>query len=127
MADICKRADDYYLVCSGTDGALALGILRVIIDKKLYDKSFVENWVTGFEELEEYVNSKTLEEWAGISGLEVKDVTHLAYQLAKKTTLVMYTGLEYSNSGVQTIRAIYTIWALLGKLDVPGSFVGLGD
>jgi anaerobic selenocysteine-containing dehydrogenase len=122
MADICKRADDYYLVRSGTDGALALGILRVIIDKKLYDKSFVENWVTGFEELEEYVNSKTLEEWAGISGLEVKDVTHLAYQLAKKekTTLVMYTGLEYSNSGVQTIRAIYTIWALLGKLDVPG-------
>ena len=122
MTDICKRADNYYLVRSGTDGALALGILKVIIDEELYDKNFVENWVIGFEELKEYVNSKTLEEWAGISRLEVGNVIHLAHQLAKKekTTLVMYTGLEYSNSGVQTIRAIYTIWALLGKLDVPG-------
>jgi len=102
MADICKRADDYYLVRSGTDGALALGILRVIIDKKLYDKSFVENWVTGFEELEEYVNSKTLEEWAGISGLEVKDVTHLAYQLAKKEK--NYLGYVY-RTGIFKFRS----------------------
>ncbi|NIR43858.1 MAG: molybdopterin oxidoreductase, partial [Gemmatimonadetes bacterium] len=32
----------------------------------------------------------------------------------------MYTGLEYSDSGVQAIRAVFTLWALAGQLDVPG-------
>lgn len=110
------------MVRSGTDGALALGLLKVIIDERLYDQAFVNNWTVGFAELRDYINSKTLEEWAAISGLKAKDINRLARQLAakEKTTLTMYTGLEYSNSGVQTIRAIYTIWALLGKLDKPG-------
>ncbi|NLJ73161.1 MAG: molybdopterin-dependent oxidoreductase [Syntrophomonadaceae bacterium] len=125
VTDICKRADDYYLVRSGTDGALALGVLKVIIDEKLYDKDFVDNWVLGFAELEEYVNTKTLEEWASIACLEADDIINLATSLARqeKTTLLMYTGLEYSNSGVQAIRAIYTIWALLGKLDQLGGLL----
>lgn len=112
------------MVRSGTDGALALGLLKVIIDERLYDQAFVNNWTVGFAELRDYINSKTLEEWAAISGLKAKDINRLARQLAakEKTTLTMYTGLEYSNSGVQTIRAIYTIWALLGKLDKPGSY-----
>jgi len=78
MTDICERADDYYLVCSGTDGALALGVLKVIIDEELYDENFVENWVMGFEELEEYINSKTLREWADISDLGEEDIVRLA-------------------------------------------------
>lgn len=123
--DICKRAEEYHLVRSGTDGALALAILKVIIDEQLYDKEFVEKWVEGFEELKVYVASKTLEEWAAIPGLEPEIIRHLTHQIAEeeKTTLVMYTGLEYSNSGVQTIRAVYTIWALLGKIDIPGGLL----
>lgn len=123
--DICKRADDYYLVRSGTDGALALALLKIIIDEKLYDKDFVENWTEGFDELKEYLNSKSLEEWTAITGLNTESVIHLARQLAaeKKTALIMYSGLEYSNSGVQTIRAIYTIWAVLGKLDIRGGLL----
>lgn len=123
--DICRRSNEYHLVRSGTDGALALGILQVIIEDELYDKEFVENWVEGFEELKNYVNSKTLEEWGEILGLEADTIRHLAYQFAEeeKTTLVTYTGLEYSNSGVQTIRAVYMIWALLGKFDIPGGLL----
>ncbi|MEJ2699827.1 MAG: aminotransferase class V-fold PLP-dependent enzyme [Desulfuromonadales bacterium] len=36
---------------------------------------------------------------------------------------VMYTGLEYSDSGVQAIRAVFTLWALAGQLDVPGGLL----
>lgn len=123
--DICKRADEYHLVRSGTDGALAFAIIKIIIEEKLYDSEFVEKWTVGFNELKDYVNSKTLEEWAAIPGLEVEAIRHLAHQIAEeeKTTLVTYTGLEYSNSGVQTIRAVYIIWALLGKLDIPGGIL----
>lgn len=123
--DICKRAEEYHLVRSGTDGALALAILKIIIEEDLYNKEFVEKWTEGFKELKSYVASKTLEEWAAIPGLDPEAIRHLTYQIAEeeKTTLVMYTGLEYSNSGVQTIRAVYTIWALLGKIDIPGGIL----
>ena len=123
--DICRRSDEYHLVRSGTDGALALGIIQVIIEDELYNKEFVENWTEGFEELKAYANSKSLEEWAAIPGLVADAIRHLAHQFAEeeRTTLVTYTGLEYSNSGVQTIRAAYMIWALLGKLDIPGGLL----
>ena len=82
----------------------------------------MKNWTQGCDELKEDVNTKTLEEWAAIPGLEPEAVRSLAHQIheEEKTTLVSYTGLEYSNSGVQTIRAVYTIWALLGKIDKLG-------
>ena len=38
-----------------TDGALALGILNIIISEELYDKDFVENWTVGFQELKNRV------------------------------------------------------------------------
>lgn len=91
--DICKRAEEYHLVRSGTDGALALAILKIIIEESLYSKEFVDKWTVGFDELKSYVDSKTLEEWAAIPGLEPETIRHLAHQIAdeEKTTLVMYT------------------------------------
>lgn len=40
----------------GTDGALVLGMLNVIISEELYDKEFLEKWTTGLAELKEYLN-----------------------------------------------------------------------
>jgi len=35
----------------------------------------------------------------------------------------MYTGLEYTTSGVQNIRSVLSLWAITGNLDVPGGLV----
>jgi anaerobic selenocysteine-containing dehydrogenase len=121
-SDIAQRADQWIAVRSGTDGALALGMLRTIINENLYDHEFVEKWTVGFNELKEYVQKFTPEEVERITRVPAQAVVNLAREIAttRHASLVMYTGLEYSNSGVQNIRAVYLLWAITGNLDVPG-------
>ena len=121
-SDIACRANEWIPVRSGTDGALALGLINVIIKENLYDKEFVDNWTIGFDELKEYVNQFTPEEVERITNLPKEKVVLLAREIATthNSALHLYTGVEYTNSGVQNIRAIYILWALTGNLDVPG-------
>ncbi|UCF05912.1 MAG: IscS subfamily cysteine desulfurase [bacterium] len=106
----------------GTDGALALGLIQVLIEEELYDESFVENWTTGFEDLVQYVQHFRPEVVEHITGVPAQTVTALARKMAEArgVSQLMYTGLEFSNSGVQNIRATLVLWALAGQLDVPG-------
>ena len=121
-SDIAGRADQWVGVRSGTDGALILGLLNVVINEKLYDRKFVENWTLGFAELREYVQEFTPEKVESITRVPAETVTALAREIAntEKVSLRTYTGLEYTNSGVQSIRALYILWGLTGNLDVPG-------
>ncbi len=43
--------------------------------------------------------------------------------MRKGAAYIMYTGLEYTKSGVQNIRAVMVLWALAGQLDVEGGGV----
>lgn len=106
----------------GTDGALALAMLGVLIEEELYDEQLAEDWTVGFGELREYVRRFPPEEAERITGVPAETVRELARRIAasRGAALVMYTGLEYSNSGVQAIRAAQILWALAGQLDVPG-------
>jgi anaerobic selenocysteine-containing dehydrogenase len=107
---------------SGTDGALALGMCNALINEGLYDESFVRDWTYGFDEFAEYVRDYTPAIVEGITGVPAATVSSLAREiaLAKGASPIMYTGLEYSDSGVQTIRSTLVLWALSGQLDVPG-------
>ena len=62
----------------GTDGALGLAMLNVIINENLYDKQFVENWCLGFEELKDYVQGYTLKEAEKITWIPRKDIEKVA-------------------------------------------------
>ena len=111
----------------GTDGALALSMIEVMIDEELYDEDFAENWCHGFEELKTYVQHFRPEVAESITGVPAETIRELARRLSYATGAcpVMYTGLEYSNTGIQAIRAVHTLFALAGQLDVPGG-IGLG-
>ena len=52
---LATRAEVHLQLRPGTDGALALGLLNVVVEEDLYDHEFVENWCYGFEELAERV------------------------------------------------------------------------
>jgi cysteine desulfurase NifS len=110
----------------GTDGALALSMIGVLIDEELYDEDFAENWCHGFDELAQYVQHFSPEVAQTITGVPADTIRELARRICHATGAcpVMYTGLEYSNSGIQAIRAVFTMFALAGHLDVPGG-VGL--
>jgi len=110
----------------GTDGALALSMIGVLIDEDLYDESFAEQWCHGFDALRSYVQHFTPEVTEAITGVPADTIRDLARRIFRATGAapVMYTGLEYSNSGIQAIRAVHILFALAGQLDVPGG-IGL--
>jgi cysteine desulfurase NifS len=106
----------------GTDGALALSMIEVMIEEEIYDEGFVQKWCHGFEELASYVQHFRPEVVESITGVPADIIRDLARRICSATGAcpIMYTGLEYSNSGIQAIRAVHTLFTLAGQLDVPG-------
>ena len=106
----------------GTDGALALGLAHILIRENLIDHAFVEEWTLGYEEFAQYVQEFTPEKTAAVTGIPEDLIMELAEEIAdaEGASYVMYTGLEYTKSGVQNIRAVMVLWALAGQLDVEG-------
>ena len=119
-----EKADEWVGIRPGTDGALALGMAHVLMEKGLYDADFADDWTHGFGEFKEYVKEFPPEKVEKITWVNAKKIERLAEDFAKpKTSLLLHTGLEYTNSGVQNIRAILTLWALTGNLDRQGGLV----
>jgi len=106
----------------GTDGALALGLCNVLIEEELFDEDFVKHWTYGFDDFSRYVQHFRPSAVEHMTGVKADTVVWLARRMASAqgVSQYMYTGLEYSNSGAQAIRATLTLWALAGQLDVPG-------
>ena len=109
----------------GTDGALALGILNIIISENLYDREFVEKYTYGFEELRVRCAEYETERVAKITGLNAALIREAAHLIASTKPLALEWGcaIEQSVNAVQTCRAIFMIPALTGNYDVPGGFV----
>ena len=125
--DTAKRTGAQWVpIRPGTDGALALSMIGVLIDEDLYHEEFAENWCHGFDELASYVQHFSPDVTEKITGVPAQTIRDLARRIAGATGAcpVMYTGLEYSDSGLQGIRAVLTLFALAGQLDVPGG-IGL--
>jgi cysteine desulfurase NifS len=110
----------------GTDGALALSLIEVLIEDDLYSEEFARYWCHGFEELASYVQHFRPQMAENITGVPAETIRDLAHRIcsASGASLLMYTGLEYSNTGVQSARAVLTLFALADQLDVPGG-IGL--
>jgi len=123
---VTRTGGEWIPIRPGTDGALALSLINVLIEEDFYDEDFAEKWCHGFEELKSYVQHYTPEVTEFITGIPAKTIRKLARQLSHATgaSPLMYTGLEYSDSGIQAIRAVISLFALAGHLDVPGG-IGL--
>jgi anaerobic selenocysteine-containing dehydrogenase len=113
----------------GSDGALALGLAHILIRDDCYDKPFVEQWTLGFDEFAAYVEEFTPARVADLTGIDEGTIEDLAGRIAdaEGASYIMYTGLEYTKSGVQNIRAVMVLWALAGQLDVEGGRNFLGQ
>jgi anaerobic selenocysteine-containing dehydrogenase len=121
-----KLAEIHLQPRPGTDAALALGMINVIITKKLYDEEFVENWVFGFEALKEYVKNftpKKVEEITWVPADKLVDAATL-FATNKPSTLMMGSSkLTHSTNGTQTVRSILTLIVITGNFDVPGGII----
>lgn len=128
-----KSADlpgsEWIQIRPGSDGALALGLCHILIRDGLYDKAFVDRWTVGFDEFNAYVQTFTPSHVADLTGIAEEIIEDLAERIvdAEGASYIMYTGLEYTKSGVQNIRAVMVLWALAGQLDVEGGRCFLGQ
>jgi anaerobic selenocysteine-containing dehydrogenase len=106
----------------GTDGALALAMIQGLSEEGRYDRPFVEHWTEGFPQLREYVCSFTPERAEQITGLPAAEIRRAAREIAaaRGASLLLRTGMEFTNSAVQNVRAVLILWALAGSFDVPG-------
>lgn len=116
------KADNFFLVRPGTDYAMNLAVLNVLIAEKLYDREALR-FLDGFEELEAFVRPYT-PQWAeGETGIEAARIVKLARELAEAAPRVLwYPGwftARYADTFV-TIRAAYLINALLGSIGARG-------
>jgi anaerobic selenocysteine-containing dehydrogenase len=109
----------------GSDGALALGLLKVIVDDALFDAEFVAQWTVGFEELETLLEEYPLERVAEITWVsqdEIRQAAHL-YAETKPACVFLGNALDQHTNTSQAIRAITDLIAITGNLDAQGGNV----
>ena len=109
----------------GTDCALALGMMNVIVEEELWDKEFVDNWTFGFDELRERVKDWTPEKVSDICWIPKEHVIEAARMWAIDTPGCIQVGssLERQANCGHTLRAITCLMGLTGNIERPGSMV----
>jgi len=118
-----EKADMWLQIRPGTDVALMLGWIRIIIEENLYDRDFVANWTVGFEDLKVAAQSYTPQRVAEITWLSPEQVVSSARCYATTKPAVLTWGFGLDKQGVnatQAARARCCLKALTGNLDIPG-------
>ncbi len=120
-----RMADDWIRINPGSDVALGLAMMHVIIDEDLYDKAFVADHTEGFRALVEHVKP-CHPQWAEVlTGIPEKVIKDLARTYAGTKPALIYegNGLDMYTNGVDSVRTIAMLTGLTGNMDVPGGNV----
>ena len=110
----------------GTDGAIALAVINVIIEEELWDKEFVEKQTVGFDKLAEHVKEYTPEKAEIISSVPAAEIRRVARIFATTKGACILEGVGHMNqftNGLQTNRCFSILQAITGNVDVPGGWV----
>jgi anaerobic selenocysteine-containing dehydrogenase len=125
MQPDAAKADVWLPIRPGTDAALALAMLNVIVGEKLYDADFVSRWCYGFEELVTHVQQYT-PDWAepitGLPATQIRDVARL-YAQAPAACILTGNAFDQTVSSNHAVRAVAILMAITGNLDRPGGNV----
>jgi anaerobic selenocysteine-containing dehydrogenase len=124
-SEAAAKADMWVPIRPGTDLALALGMLNVIVNENLYDQDFVSQWTDGFNELKEHLARYSLEEVERITWVPVETIRQVArlFATSKPATLETFEGTDHKVNSVQTNRAFAILQAITGNLDIEGGEV----
>jgi len=112
----------------GTDCALALGMLNVIISEDLYDKEFVTKYTIGFDRLVEHVKQYPPDKVEQITWVSADDIKRIARIFASAESASIVQGicsLDQQINGLQTNRALAILQVVTGNVDVPGGWVNV--
>lgn len=111
-----READLHIQPLPGTDAALALSMINVILDEGLQDQDYIDRYTVGIDELKDHVKKYNPTTAAQITGLDVETITGLAreYARASPSLIRVLIGLEHQANGANAFRAIAMLPALTG-------------
>jgi anaerobic selenocysteine-containing dehydrogenase len=123
-----KIADQYIPIKPGMDGVLALGIMKEILRLGLESSTFIHNYSQGFEDLEELLDTITVDEVVDKTGVSRGTIEQLAniYGNGPTTTFLGLGMQRYANGG-NTIRTIDALTAMSGNVGIPGGGVNYAN
>ncbi len=111
-----QAADRHVQPMPGTDAALALGMMHVIVAEDLYDRDYVERHTLGFDKLRDRLQEYPPERVAEITRLPVEEIVDLArrYATVRPAAIRTLVGMEHRRNGAMTFRTIACLPALVG-------------
>ena len=120
--DMASVADLWIRLRPSSDGVLAMGMLKVIVEEGLYDKQFVNDWCIGFDLLKDElknVSLKKVEEMSWVPEATVREFARL-YATTKPASIQWGNGLDTCANAFPNARAIAILRAITGNLNIPG-------
>lgn len=122
---LSARAEEHLRVRPGTDAALALGMLNVIINEELYDKEFVEKWTYGFDKLKERVQEYPVDKVSRITWIPEEKIIRAARILAQSKPATMQWGVavDMTKESLPAGQAISALFQITGNIDIPGGII----
>lgn len=133
LTQIAKKADVHLRPMPGTDGALAWGLIRFLIEGKSYDSEFVKKYSTGFEDLAASAQAFTPEfaaQKTGLTSPELLECGRMVFKSLPRVANYVGVSLEHQDNGFNSIRAIACFGGLCGAVDIQGGDLwpeGMGE
>ena len=121
-SESAEEADLWLQIRPGTDAALLLGMINIIIKEKLYDEAFVRDWCHGFDALSERVKEYPVEKVSEITWVPADQIVAAARMFATETPSCAMEGMGVAHqpNSYSPIAARHIISAIVGNVDVPG-------
>ena len=119
--ELAAVATEHVAVRPGTDGALALGLIHVLVAEGLVDRVLLDQETVGFEALAGLVQEYPPERTERLTGIPLAQVVRVARLLGQQTPTGIWSGLgiEHHENGVQTVRAVAALEALCRRSGEP--------
>jgi len=111
-----EKCHEHIALLPGTDGALALGVMHVLIAEELLDRDYIDRYTLGFTELVARAAEWSPQRVAQTCGIEAAQVTGLARDLGtiKPAAIRVNYGMQRVRGGGNAVRAIACLPALVG-------------
>ncbi len=127
--ELAQRADLWLQLKPGTEQALAMGFLHVVMEDSLYDRDFVENYTYGFQDLVQQVKPYSPERVAEITWVAPELIREAARMYAEANPAALQWGnaIEHSVNAFDSTRALVCLMAITGNLEKAGGNINAHD
>ncbi len=122
---LCRLADIWLRLRPGTDVALINGIMRVIIEENLIDRSFIEERCEDYEAFETSIMENDLAAAEKITGVSIQEIVRAArmYGSNSPATILYTLGITEHSHGTDNVRALANLALLTGNIGKPSTGV----